>query len=255
MVRKEDKASSSDADKLKKNKRTSVAVMVLTPLLVLALCLSIMTLVSYKKFIELQGYAAIAFNENAHLKNPSEDNKYRNADVLPMKGLTKVTVPDSENKTEQHEIIYPYYGDKYAELTVKNDKAGIDKEPVYWGDSDDLLAKGVVQSENFAAYYDKNNAELAHFDGYSSCTNFSNGYAFLNGSTVINSNFEIIGNAEYFVSGEGSTFYSELWSSTYSDTHVYDGGYFIGSNDFETDLTQKYKVIKIAPELYEEKSQ
>ncbi|MFR5119924.1 MAG: WG repeat-containing protein [Ruminococcus sp.] len=111
------------------------------------------------------------------------------------------------------------------------------------------------QSENFAAYYDKNNAELAHFDGYSSCTNFSNGYAFLNGSTVINSNFEIIGNAEYFVSGEGSTFYSELWSSTYSDTHVYDGGYFIGSNDFETDLTQKYKVIKIALELYEEKSQ
>ena len=35
MVRKEDKASSSDANKLKKNKRTSVAVMVLTPLLVL----------------------------------------------------------------------------------------------------------------------------------------------------------------------------------------------------------------------------
>ena len=151
MVRKEVKASSSDANKLKKNKRTSVAVMVLTPLLVLALCLSIMTLVSYKKFIELQGYAAIAFNENAHLKNPSEDNKYRNADALPMKGLTKVTVPDSENKTEQHEIIYPYYGDKYAELTVKNDKAGIDKEPVYWGDSDDLLAKGVVQS-NYSAY-------------------------------------------------------------------------------------------------------
>ena len=107
MVRKEVKASSSDANKLKKNKRTSVAVMVLTPLLVLALCLSIMTLVSYKKFIELQGYAAIAFNENAHLKNPSEDNKYRNADALPMKGLTKVTVPDSENKPEQHEIIYP----------------------------------------------------------------------------------------------------------------------------------------------------
>lgn len=132
MVRNEVKASSSDANKLKKNKRTSVAVMVLTPLLVLALCLSIMTLVSYKKFIELQGYAAIAFNENAHLKNPSEDNKYRNADALPMKGLTKVTVPNSENKTEQHEIIYPYYGDKYAELTVKNDKAGIDKEPVYW---------------------------------------------------------------------------------------------------------------------------
>lgn len=47
MVRKEVKASSSDANKLK-NKRTSVAVMVLTPLLVLALCLSIMTLVSYK---------------------------------------------------------------------------------------------------------------------------------------------------------------------------------------------------------------
>lgn len=46
---------------------------------------------------------------------------------------------------------YPYYGDKYAELTVKNDKAGIDKEPVYWGDSDDLLAKGVVQS-NYSAY-------------------------------------------------------------------------------------------------------
>ena len=101
MVRKEVKASSSDANKLKKNKRTSVAVMVLTPLLVLALCLSIMTLVSYKKFIELQGYAAIAFNENAHLKNPSEDNKYRNADALPMKGLTKVTVPDSDKKTEQ----------------------------------------------------------------------------------------------------------------------------------------------------------
>ena len=67
------------------------------------------------------------------MKNPSEDNKYRNADALPMKGLTKVTVPDSDKKTEQHEIIYPYYGDKYAELTVKNDKAGIDKEPVYWG--------------------------------------------------------------------------------------------------------------------------
>ena len=34
---------------------------------------------------------------------------------------------------------------------MPNDKAGIDKEPVYWGDSDDLLAKGVVQS-NYSAY-------------------------------------------------------------------------------------------------------
>lgn len=144
------KVSPSDLNKQKKAKRTSVAVMVLTPLLVLTLCLSLLTLVSYKKFIEVQSYAAFAFNENAHLKNPSADNKYRNADALPMKEMTEVVVPETK-KVEKHEIIYPYYGDNYAKITIDNDNIGVKDQPVYWGDSDDLLAKGIAQS-NYSAY-------------------------------------------------------------------------------------------------------
>ena len=155
MVGKESKASLSDANKQKKSKGTSAAVMVLTPLLVLMLCLSLITLVSYKKFVAVQAYAAYAFNENAHLKNPSADNKYRNADALPMKEIAEVAVPqpepEAEPVVEKHEIIYPYYGDKYAEITISNENVGVKKQPVYWGDSDDLLAAGVVQS-NYSAY-------------------------------------------------------------------------------------------------------
>ena len=154
----ENKSSSQSKPHKHKSKETCKALVFFTPLFVIMLCLGLIVLFGYRTFVSAESYARFIFNDKAKIQNAAEDNKYRNADALPMKGTTKVVKTadpvdgeTSEPVIEEHEIIYPYYGDQYAKITIDNDSANIKDYPVYWGDSDDLLDLGVVQS-NYSAY-------------------------------------------------------------------------------------------------------
>ena len=134
--------------KHKRFKETCKAVVFFTPLLVVIICCGIIVLLGYRMFVSAKSYAQFIFNDNVRILNAAEDNQYRNADALPMTGKTKVETDSGE---KEHEIIYPYYGDAYAKITISNKDVNVKDCPVYWGDSDELLEKGVVQS-NYSAY-------------------------------------------------------------------------------------------------------
>ncbi|MGN0593803.1 MAG: class D sortase [Hominimerdicola sp.] len=139
----------------KDSKETCKALLAFTPLLVLIIVCCIMVLVGYKKFLYIKGYADMAFS-NKNVGEMSADNPYKRADAVPMTGEIEVPVvkeseEDTKPETETHEIVFPYYGDAYATLTIDNENVGVKDTPVFWGDSDDLLEKGVVQS-NYSSY-------------------------------------------------------------------------------------------------------
>ena len=143
----EKKSVSSLKSNTHKSKETCKAVVFFTPLLIVVMCIGIVILFGLKFFITAQSYTSLIFNENSTVENMAEDNQYKRSNALPMVGKTKSDKDDSK----EHKIIYPYYGDLYAHLTISNDKVNVKDSPVYWGDSDDLLDKGIVQS-NYSAY-------------------------------------------------------------------------------------------------------
>lgn len=153
MVGNDEKINSSDNKHIEHNE-TCKAVMVFTPLLVLIICCCIVTLFGFRKFEYISTYANLIFNKSTTIENVCEDNEYRSADAPVMKGQVDTSTDYSsgaDSPTESHEIIYPYYGDCYAHITIDNEDVGVEDSPVYWGDSDTLLDKGLVQS-NYSAY-------------------------------------------------------------------------------------------------------
>lgn len=143
----EKKFSSSLKSNKHKNKETCKAVVFFTPLLIVILCFGIVILFGLRFFITAQSYTNLLFNEKSEAENMAEDNQYKRSDAIPMVGKTK----SEKDDTKEHKIIYPYYGDLYAHLTISNDSVKVKNSPIYWGDSDDLLDKGIVQS-NYSAY-------------------------------------------------------------------------------------------------------
>ena len=131
-------------------RETCKAIVLFTPLLVLIVCCAIVVLLGYNKFVYYSRYANFIFNKSAVIENVCEDNPYRNADAKKM--VNSITVDNSdEDKVTTHEIIYPYYGDLYANMTIDNKDVGVNDSPIYWGDSDKLLDKGLCQS-SYSAY-------------------------------------------------------------------------------------------------------
>ena len=142
----------------KHSKETCKALLAFTPLLILIIVCCILVLVGYKKFLYVKGYADLAFSRK-NIGEMSADNQYKRSDApvlsndieVPAVNSDDSSKSESESKKESHEIIFPYYGDAYAKLTIDNDNVGVKDTPVYWGDADDLLDKGVVQS-NYSSY-------------------------------------------------------------------------------------------------------
>lgn len=139
----DDKISSSDI-KHKTRKETCKAAMVFTPFLVLIICCCVLVLLGYSKAVAASAYINLAFNRTAKIENVCKDNEYRSADAPALSGSTS----DDEGT---HKINYPYYGDLYAHMTINNTKVSVKNAPVYWGDSDILLDKGLCQS-NYSTY-------------------------------------------------------------------------------------------------------
>ena len=129
-----------------KQKKTCKAVMVFTPFLLLIMCVGIVVLFGMKDFRKLTGYADMLFRQNSGRDYSYKDNEYRVSDAEHIKGKTQNT-----NTEEEHEIHFPYVGDVYAHLTIKNDEANIKNVPVIWGLSDSMLERGVCEA-NYGCY-------------------------------------------------------------------------------------------------------
>ena len=127
------------------SKKAYKTILTCTPLLVLIVVCSIIVLVGYNKFLYAQGWTNMIFGSSVNAGQMDADNPYKRSDAPQKKA--KVETSDSN----EHEIIFPYYGDAYAKLTIDNPDVGVQNVPVYWGDGDDILEKGIAQS-NYSSY-------------------------------------------------------------------------------------------------------
>jgi sortase A len=111
---------------------------VLTPFLILVLLCSTAVLALFKPFKELKPTLDTAFGATPmDVKNLRTINKYRDDNAPEQIKEVEVEV---NGKQETHTIVYPYYGDYYAELNCE--AAGLKNVPVYSGQSGDILEKG-----------------------------------------------------------------------------------------------------------------
>lgn len=132
--------STSDIHHSHRSKKAYKIALTCTPLLVLIIVCCILVLAGYNKFLYVQGWTNMIFGSSTSAGQMDTDNPYKRADA-----------PQKKSKVDDHEIIYPYYGDAYAKLTIDNADVGVKDVPVYWGDSDDILEKGIAQS-NYSSY-------------------------------------------------------------------------------------------------------
>ncbi|MBR1863126.1 MAG: class D sortase [Ruminococcus sp.] len=111
---------------------------VLTPFLILCILCSIGYLALYKPYNEFISNFNYVFSDvTPETKSLRTLNKYRDDDAPIQMHEIEVEV---NGKTEQHTMVYPYYGDYYA--TLNCEAAGMKDIPVYSGQADDILMKG-----------------------------------------------------------------------------------------------------------------
>jgi sortase A len=111
---------------------------VLTPFLILVLLCSAAVLALFKPYKEYKPYLDMAFGATPmEVRNLRTLNKYRDDDAPDQVKEIEVEV---NGKQETHTIVYPYYGDYYADLTCE--AAGLNKVPVYSGTEAYVLEKG-----------------------------------------------------------------------------------------------------------------
>lgn len=114
------------------------AIFVLTPFLIAALMCGVTGAAAYTSFRQYKSAVEFAFGgDSPEVKGLRTLNKYKDDDAPDQVG--KVEVETSEG-TQKKDIIYPYYGDYYASLTIK--AADMNDIPVYSGQDPEILEKG-----------------------------------------------------------------------------------------------------------------
>lgn len=120
------------------NKVLRTITFVLTPFLVLMIVCGALTLILYKPFYRVKPMLDIVFDA----KGADSDNLLELVDTdysLEDRQKASREVID-EDTQQQHTMVYPYYGDKYA--TLNCEAAGMNDIPVYCGTDKANLAKG-----------------------------------------------------------------------------------------------------------------
>ena len=141
---------------MKNNKKSYVPIHILTPIIVLIICVGILMLVLIKPADKIKVYANLAFMDE--LKNTPDTNS-----GLVIRDNNIVT--DYNGQTwETGELIYPQFGELFA--IIKSDAFSVDV-PVYWGSESELFEKGACQSSGSSLIGSGGNSVIsAHEDTY-----------------------------------------------------------------------------------------
>ena len=141
---------------MKNNKKSYVPIHILTPIIVIIICVGILMLVLIKPADKIKVYANLAFMDE--LKNTPDTNS-----GLVIRDNNIVT--DYNGQTwETGELIYPQFGELFA--IIKSDAFSVDV-PVYWGSESELFEKGACQSSGSSLIGSSGNSVIsAHEDTY-----------------------------------------------------------------------------------------
>lgn len=154
----------------KETKKGSVLVHVITPFILLSLCVGILLIAIIKPYDKLKVYVNLAFMDDFKTTPESAGSGLvlRDNDI----------VEDYSGDTfDEGEFIRPKFGEMYAVLKCSAFDISI---PVYWGSSSELFEHGACQSSGSVIIGDKGNTVIsAHEDTY-----FSELYKLKKGDTV-----------------------------------------------------------------------
>ena len=142
---------------MKNKEKNYTQLHILTPFVVLALCLGIFMIAMIKPADKLKVYLNLAFMDDLKTVPDSADSG------LVIRDNEIVTEHDGET-SETGEFIRPVFGEMYA--IIKCDVFGVDV-PVYWGSSSELFEKGACQASGSVLIGDSGNSVIsAHEDTY-----------------------------------------------------------------------------------------
>ncbi len=159
-----------------KSKSSSVLIHILTPFIILALCVGILMIALIKPYDKLKVYVNIAFMDNLKTTPESAGSGLvirENEIVDDYNGATSDT----------GEFIRPKFGEMYATLNCTAFDISV---PVYWGSNSELFEHGACQSSGSAIIGDDGNTVIsAHEDTF-----FAELYKLKIGDTVtLNTNY------------------------------------------------------------------
>lgn len=153
-----------------KRSKNGLLIYILTPFILLFLCVGIMIVVMIKPADKLKVYFNLAFMDNLK-STPDSSNTglvIRDNDIID---------EYSGETYEEGEFIRPKFGEMYAVLSNKAFEADI---PVYWGSNSELYERGSCQSTGSKIIGDKGNIVIsAHEDTF-----FSELYKLKKGDTI-----------------------------------------------------------------------
>ena len=154
----------------KKSKKGNVLVHVITPFILLFLCVGILMIVLIKPSDKLKVYINLAFMDDLKTtpENAGSGLVLRDNDI----------VEDYSGQTfDEGEVIRPKFGEMYAVLKCSAFDISI---PVYWGSSSELFEHGACQSSGSVIIGDEGNTVIsAHEDTF-----FSELYKLKKGDTI-----------------------------------------------------------------------
>lgn len=142
---------------MNKNKKTSLLLHIITPLIVFLVCAGAILLISIKPYNKISVYLNLAFMD-----------KFQTS---PNEGVAGLVIRENDIDTnykgdtfEEGEIVRPVYGEQFAVLKSSAFELSV---PVYWGSGRELFERGACQASYSKLPGDSGNTVIsAHVDTF-----------------------------------------------------------------------------------------
>ena len=135
-----------------KKKKTGLAVKIITPVLIFAICSVITLAAAIKPYNKASMYLDIAFMDT--LKTQASDGSIAGLHIKD----NKIDVNYSAPTSNEGSVIWPSFAEQYAVLRSDALEVSI---PVYWGSNGDILKNGACQASNSALLGTYGNAVIS----------------------------------------------------------------------------------------------
>lgn len=139
-------------------KKTSAAVLIITPLLMLMICGAITAVAGIVPYNKMTTYLNIAFSDDMKATSTASD------DIVVDSEFQKYEKDPSAQTSSDGKVVYPEFAQQYATLECKAIDLFV---PVYWGTDEKLLKNGACQLSSSAVIGETGNVVIdAHVNTF-----------------------------------------------------------------------------------------
>lgn len=137
---------------MEKKKKSGLAVKIVTPVLIFAICSVITAAAAIKPYNKISMYLDIAFMDS--LKTKANDGSISGLHIME----NEIDVNYSAATSPEGNVIWPSFAEQYAVLRSDALEVSV---PVYWGSNRDILKKGACQASGSSLLGTSGNAVIS----------------------------------------------------------------------------------------------